>query len=486
MALVRLTSTRDFFLVWFTWKNQAIMSFFLIVGVVMLFSYVYTPDYESTAKILLLPRTSEGVIISTGTDERRVAPVSIADINTEIELLTSDDVLEDTVRSFAKTGMRLKAPAKGWYDKMIDSIKRTIGEALISLRLQPRVSPFDQKVALLTESLEIEPVAMSNVILITLRAERPKVAQVVLNRLLEIYIKHHNDAFSKEEGVQFFDDQATKYRNKLEEAEKKLKQFQKQWNIVSLRRQNEANIALLAEFDQELKHIEILIDQTESRIEMLRKTLQKNKKEILITKEMRMIPSIVELERSIVPLLVRRSEILKSFTPSSRKYQDIERQIEMLREDTRNEVMKAIKIDELELQNLRVRHRSLKEKIGELQEEANDLNQKERILGNLQGDVELLTKNYVLYTSKTEDARIQKERKKRDLANVSIADRASLPVKPVFPKKILMLIISVFVGCFAALATPFLLEFLDDRLKTTDDVEDLLSLPTVSIPEIKN
>jgi len=310
MALVRLKSTRDFFLIWFTWKNQAVMSFFLIVGVVMLFSYVYTPDYVSTAKVLFLPRTSEGVIISTGTDERRVAPVSIADINTEIELLTSDDVLEDTVRSFVESGMRLKVPPKGWHDKMIDSIKRTIGETLISLRLKPRVPPFDKKVALLRESLEVEPVAMSNIVLITLRAERPKAAQVVLNRLLEIYIQHHNDAFSKEEGVQFFNDQATKYRNKLEEGEKKIKRFQKQWNIVNLRRQNEANIALLAEFDQELKHIEISIDQRESRIAMLRRALEKNEKEILITKEMRMIPSIVELERGIVPILIKRSEVL--------------------------------------------------------------------------------------------------------------------------------------------------------------------------------
>ncbi len=43
-----------------------------------------------------------------------------------------------------------------------------------------------------------------------------------------------------------------------------------------------------------------------------------------------------------------------------------------------------------------------------------------------------------------------------------------------------MLIISVFVGFFAALGTPFLLEFLDHRLKSPDEVEDLLSLPVIS------
>ena len=78
----------------------------------MLFSYIYTPYYEATAKIVLLPKTSVGEIISAGAEDDRVFPVSIEDINTEIELLTSDDVLRDTVKSFGAGQLGLKAEEK--------------------------------------------------------------------------------------------------------------------------------------------------------------------------------------------------------------------------------------------------------------------------------------------------------------------------------------------------------------------------------------
>jgi uncharacterized protein involved in exopolysaccharide biosynthesis len=478
---------RDFFRIWFYWKNQAALIFILIVGVVMLFSYAYTPVYQSSAKILLLPRTSEGLIISAGTDETRVTPVSTQDLNTEIELLTNEEVIRETVRSFQKRGMGLKSQNKPWLAKIGGGAKKALNEFLIFFKLKNRISSFDANVMHLRGALKIEPVAMSNVIYVTLRSEQPKAASVVLDRLLAIYIKHHNEVFSKEGGIEFYQERSTDYGKKLDLAEKRLKAFQQKWNIIDLKSQNESNIRLLADLSQKLNDIEISNDEAQSSISMLRRSLNENKKDIFITKEMRTIPAIVELEKGLVPLLIKRSEILKSFTPSSREYRSIQNQIEILREEIKKEIVKAIKTDEFELENLKIKQASLQKKIETLQQDAISLNQKERMLNNLERELELHKNNYILYANKTEDARIYSERKKRNLANVSIANKASVPVKPVFPNKFLMLFISVFVGFFAALGTPFILEFLDHRIKTSHDVEYHLSLPVIcALSETKN
>ena len=490
MALTRLQSTRDFIRIWFIWKTNAGIIFLLIIGLVMLFAYSYTPDYESTAKILLLPRTSEGAIVSAGRDETRVASVSMEDINTGIELLTSDDVIKDTVSSFMKEGtggVPLNVPSTTWSDHIADFIKKAINEILIFVRLKGRLSPFDANVKLLSSSIEVEPVAMSNIILVTLTAERPKAAAVVLNRLLDIYVKHHNYVFTKEERTRFFEEQASGYRAKLEAAEKKLKEFQAKSSIIDFAKQNEANIELLSDLRRKLTEAEVLYDEIRSRIQILRKSMSENKQDVVITEAMRTIPSIVELEKSVASLLVKRSEIGSNFTLYSRVYKDVESQIEALRREIRNEIIKSIKTDELEFKILLTKQKSLKNKIDRLQGEADSLNQKERILKELEREVELFRNNYMLYASKTEEARIYSEREKLDLANVSIADKADVPVKPAFPNRILMLVISVFVGFFAALGTPFLLEFLDHRLKSSEEVEGLLSLPVVcAFPEIRN
>jgi uncharacterized protein involved in exopolysaccharide biosynthesis len=159
----------------------------------------------------------------------------------------------------------------------------------------------------------------------------------------------------------------------------------------------------------------------------------------------------------------------------------------MLREEIRYEIKKAMKTDELELKSMKIKKDSLNKIILNLLKDANELNQKDRELKELERLVELQKNNYMLYASKTEAARSFNERTNRDLTNVSIADRASIPTKPSSPKRLLNLVLSIFFGLFAAFITPFFLEFLDNKLKSTSDIEDLLSLPVVcNFPEIKN
>jgi uncharacterized protein involved in exopolysaccharide biosynthesis len=152
----------------------------------------------------------------------------------------------------------------------------------------------------------------------------------------------------------------------------------------------------------------------------------------------------------------------------------------MLQAEIRNEVEKAIATEQLELNSLIAKRASLNRKINELQQSANEINQKEKKLKELKREVELLQENYMLYASKKEDALIFSDRKKRNLANVSIADRAEIPSKPSYPKRILFLIVSIFIGFIAALSTPFILEFIDHRIKFSHDIEEMLSLPVIS------
>ncbi|MCK5503899.1 MAG: GumC family protein [Thermodesulfovibrionia bacterium] len=486
MALTGINSTRDFFRIWFFWKKQAVCVFLLIVGVVMFYAYTCTPGYESTAKVLLLPKTNEGEVVTTGIDEKKITSISDKDLYTEIELIGSDTVLRDTVNSFPKKGMGLRAEERAWYYAVAGGLRKVVRKSLVFLKLKEEIgSPFDADVQLLKNSLDIQSEADSNIIHVTLRAEIPTAAASVLNSLLDIYVKHRNKVFTKEEGMQFYDDHASSYRIKLEKAEKGLKEFQKNWSIVNLASQNQANIDLLTKLNEQLRYLEISYDEGKSRIEILKNGLTQNINDVLVTKEMRDIPAIVELEKGIVPLLIRRSEISKTFTPSSREYKQITDQIRMIRGEIGNEIRKALMTDELELESLRMKKLSLQGKITELRQEASELNQRERKLQELRRVVALHKDNYMLYAAKTEDAKIYSERTRRNLANVSIADRADVPVSPAFPNRLLMLILAILFGASASICAPFILESLDNKLKTVEEVEKLLSLPVVcNFPEV--
>lgn len=65
--------------------------------------------------------------------------------------------------------------------------------------------------------------------------------------------------------------------------------------------------------------------------------------------------------------------------------------------------------------------------------------------------------------------------------SVSIIDPAVTPDKPVKPKKALNVLIAFVVGLMAAVGLAFLLEYLDNTIKSTQDVEDILGLPVLGV-----
>ncbi|SHI24131.1 YveK family protein [Desulfosporosinus lacus] len=65
--------------------------------------------------------------------------------------------------------------------------------------------------------------------------------------------------------------------------------------------------------------------------------------------------------------------------------------------------------------------------------------------------------------------------------SVSIVDTAVIPDKPIKPRKTLNVLIAFVVGLMASVGLVFLLEYLDNTVKTSSDVEKLLGIPVLGI-----
>ncbi|AFM43143.1 capsular polysaccharide biosynthesis protein [Desulfosporosinus acidiphilus SJ4] len=65
--------------------------------------------------------------------------------------------------------------------------------------------------------------------------------------------------------------------------------------------------------------------------------------------------------------------------------------------------------------------------------------------------------------------------------SVSIVDKAETPDAPVKPNKKLNILIGFVVGLMAAVGLAFLLEYLDNTIKTSNDVETLLGIPVLGV-----
>lgn len=80
---------------------------------------------------------------------------------------------------------------------------------------------------------------------------------------------------------------------------------------------------------------------------------------------------------------------------------------------------------------------------------------------------------------------ITKEIKKVD--NVQLVDDALLPSGPVSPKPLLNIAIALILGLFVSVGIVFLIEYLDNTVKDTDELEKLLEVPVLgAIPMMED
>lgn len=63
--------------------------------------------------------------------------------------------------------------------------------------------------------------------------------------------------------------------------------------------------------------------------------------------------------------------------------------------------------------------------------------------------------------------------------NVQILDPAQLPVGPDSPKPLMNMAIAFFLGLMVSVGVVFLMEYLDNTIKTTDDIEKLIDVPVI-------
>lgn len=87
-------------------------------------------------------------------------------------------------------------------------------------------------------------------------------------------------------------------------------------------------------------------------------------------------------------------------------------------------------------------------------------------------------KNYMTLLSKLEEARIAEAVK---IGYARIVEPATVPGRPIKPKKALNTFMGAFFGLVTGVGLVFLFEYLDDSIRTADDVKNLLNLPVLGL-----
>ena len=445
--------------------------------------------YESELKILVHRERADPLVTAqqTAAMEQNLPSLTEEDINSEVALLRSQDLLENVV---ASCGLQNRKT-----DSLLDSLLSLV---LPQRPLEDEHTRISKAAIKLGKDLRIEPVKKSFIISVTYPSSDPKFAAQVLNALGNLYLAKHAAVHRPSNASDLFDREAEQYRKTLETAEGKLADFNRDSGLVTAQSEKDSSVPKLAEFELDLRQTQAAIPAAEEHVRSLETLLTRTPQRI--TTQLHTADNgalMQQLRSSLVTLEQQRVDMTTKYAPGDRMVREVDTQIAQvkaaieaqqqapLREETtdqnptyefvRQELAKA----NADLAALRAKASSSARVDQSYRQALVDRDQKQLQQEALLRDVKAAEANYLLYLNKKEEAHISDAFDKYRILNVSIAQPATVPILPSNPVP-LTLILGWLVACLFSMAVVFVQDRLDPQVRGPQQIERFLEVPVLA------
>jgi|SRR6266516_1735915 len=464
-------------------RKALIVTAFLFIALATAAVTLLLPNkYESRMKILvknmrvdvaITPERTNGASGSAPENE-----VGESQINSEIELLTSKDLLEQIVKECG-----LAKPESSLFSR---------GTTTEAVRTEKAVNQ-------LAKDLAIAPVKKANIISISYSSNSPELSAAVLRKLGELYLEKHLKLHRPPGTYEFFKTRADEYEKQLRQAEAHLSAFQQNQNLVVLSQQKDLTLQKTADAKSKMLEAEALVSETANRIQRVQQQLKAVAPRVVT--QSRSLPNQYSAERlntMIVELRNKRTQLLTKFRPEDRFVQEVDQQIRTTTEalerasgqtalEQSTDLNPLRQTLETELSRARLDHAGAEARraalTGQLKQYQDGLKKLEGATtehDDLQRQMKEAEENYQLYAKKREEARIADEMDQQKITNVSIAEAPSVAQIPTSPNRPMNLIIGVLLAAFVALGSAFSAELFSDTVHTPRQLEALTGITVLA------
>jgi uncharacterized protein involved in exopolysaccharide biosynthesis len=461
------TTLRDWAAIGFRRRRLIAFSFLFVFTSVVLITLLSPRQYEAEFKIMVKRDRAETLVTPEDKPEMGPPEITELDLNSEVELLKSRDLLEKVVIA---TGV----PS---------------GDRLRVYRAERE----------LERNLTVEPIKKTKLIRVAYRARSPYVAQTVLQTLSRLYFEKHLQVHRPPGALEFFQTQTDQYRKKLNDAEAAMTKFDDDKGVVEAALSREIAVRQLNEFQAELKRNRSAVSETEERIRTLEQQYASSAPRL--TAQVRTSPNpllLQQLKSTLLNLELKRTELLSKFAPDYRPVQEVEEQIAQTREAVDNAEQNPVREEttdrdpthewlkselarsRAELQALQTKVAATTQIVDSYRDQARKLNEAEIAQQDLVRKTKAAEENFLLYSRKQEEARISNALDRRRIVNVSVAQPPSASPSPVGPSRALNLGLGFLFAILLSITLALTVNHIDPSFRTRDEVETFLNVPVLA------
>lgn len=333
------------------------------------------------------------------------------------------------------------------------------------------------------EQLDIEPLKRSRLIEVSFESNDPKLAADVVNILTSNYIQQNLQARwdASQNATEWLSRQLLDTKAKVERSEDELHEYARRNGLLFLEdgKGGTENIVerRLRELQEELTKAQAERFEKESVYHLLEQGDYGGLPGVFDNKLMQdLTEKLAELHRD-------RSKLATIFNPDYPRLKEIQSEIDDLQAGLTEERTRGAQEITNAYRAAVEREQMLRDALKEQQKEASVIAEKSVQYSILKREADTNEQLYSGLLEKMKETGVSTSLK---AANVRVVDAAFPPVKPDHPKISLNLLLGIVVGLCLGTGAAFLQEHLDNTLKTAEDVERFLQLPTLaSVPAVR-
>ena len=361
----------------------------------------------------------------------------------------------------------------------------------------------DVNLASLEKRMTIQPVQGSDVLKISMQSPDPEEAQHFVNTLADVFIDW-NLMYQQEDrrsAREFIETQLISVSENLRLAEEELRVFKEEERSLAPSQETIAGINQLAALEGDLGQLQIRKTEITERINQARAQLNSQEETLISSTTIGENPFVTQYRTRLADLEIALSGAREKYTDQHPSILSLQAEIDDVKSKLMEQVERVVGTEtrtinpvhrdlyagiitqEVELMALEARETGLRSLIEESEAKLSHLPAKELELARLTRDAKVLEELYIMLRTRNEETRIAEA---MQTADVQVIDESILPLNPVKPRIKLNIAIGAVLGVFLGVGLAFLLEFMDNTIKTKDDVERLLGIPVLGqIPDFE-
>ena len=328
--------------------------------------------------------------------------------------------------------------------------------------------------------LKIEPIRNSRLVKIHFDSNSPSLSTQVSNSLASAYIQQNLEArfVSTEQAKEWLTRQLEDLKAKVERADENLQGFGSKHDIISLDEKENVTMQRLTELNETLTKAEAdrmakeaLFKQTQVRNFDAFPSILENK-------------LIQDLKQTFIQLEAQYMKLSETFKPEYPEMVRLKNQMDVLQKRLDSEIEKIILGIKSDYESGLRREALLRQAFQQQKAKALEMKEKAIQYNILKREADTNRELYKGLLMRMKEAGVSAG---ITASNIQIVDPAEYPTRPYKPNKKLNLFLAAVVGLFLGVGLAFFFEYLDNTIKTPDDLEQWVRLPSFGmVPETSN